>query len=175
LRGHLDDDGEAVVFCPECAEREFGARQTPTPLRLRRDTSLLTRGQESQETILTRRLGPYGTPGREVAMRRALPFLLAAACVLLIVAAATGAWFAYDARQQAQDAKKQIASLSDDIASVQDAIDSLDTSGGDGSSATVDDVESEVSDLQSSVDDLSSSLDDVASQVDNICYALTNC
>jgi hypothetical protein len=24
-RGYLDDDGAAVMFCPDCAEREFGA------------------------------------------------------------------------------------------------------------------------------------------------------
>jgi hypothetical protein len=23
-RGYLDDGGQAVTFCPECAEREFG-------------------------------------------------------------------------------------------------------------------------------------------------------
>jgi hypothetical protein len=23
-RAYLDDDGQAVTFCPECAEREFG-------------------------------------------------------------------------------------------------------------------------------------------------------
>jgi hypothetical protein len=26
-RGHLTDDGEAVMFCPKCAEQEFGAAQ----------------------------------------------------------------------------------------------------------------------------------------------------
>jgi hypothetical protein len=26
-RGYLDDDGEAVMFCPDCAEREFGPEQ----------------------------------------------------------------------------------------------------------------------------------------------------
>jgi hypothetical protein len=31
-RAYLDEDGQAVTFCPECAEREFG--EACAPLRL---------------------------------------------------------------------------------------------------------------------------------------------
>ena len=129
-------------------------------------------------------------------MRKAVPYLIGAFCVLTLLGVAAGVWLSYDARSKAEQNAKNVAALSSDIASVQASIDS--TPGGDGSAATiddldseiqdlqssidnldttatVDDLDSEIQDLQSSVDDLTSSLQAVSDQVDSICFSLSNC
>src|SRR6478672_5763545 len=85
-------------------------------------------------------------------MRKALPYLIGAFCVLTLVGVGAGVWLSYDARSKAKQNAEDVAALSSDIASVQDSIDS--STGGDGSATTIDDLDSEIQDLQSSIDNL---------------------